>query len=297
MIKLVLTACLSFPVLVFAQDTIPFTIGKNNKIYIKVRVNNSDELNFMYDTGADVCAIKKSVLDKTAAKIDGKEENIGIGGISMVETSSKNEIKINTIHKNEQKLVVLDYKSESEFEDGIIGWTYFEDKVVNINYGIKKMIIHDKLPEIPQEYMKLKCKKIDNLYFVPLTLVVKGKKITDWYELDTGCDGSIIISNLLGTKRRLFGKMTKIGSSVSRGSDNNAIENDLVLLDELRIKNYRFYRIPVDLTITESSVENNDILGNNFLKRFHVFMDFKNNTIYLKVNNLVHSCYLESLIE
>ena len=217
----------------FAQDTIPFRIGKNNKIYIKVRINNSDELNFMYDTGADICAIKKSVLDKIATiKIDGKEENMGIGGTNIVETSSKNEIKINTINKKEQKLLVLDY--EDEFEDGIIGWTYFEDKIVNINYGSRKIIIYDKLPEIPKEYIKLKCKKIDNLYFVQLTLIVKGKKIKDWYELDTGSDGSLSISNLLGKKRSLFGKMTKIGSSESVGSDNNVIRNDLVLLMRIR---------------------------------------------------------------
>lgn len=48
----------------FAKDTIPFRIGENNKIYIKVSVNNSEELNFMYDTGADKCVIKKSILDK-----------------------------------------------------------------------------------------------------------------------------------------------------------------------------------------------------------------------------------------
>jgi DUF971 family protein len=297
MTKITIFALLIFQLTnLLAQDTIPFSIGDNNKIYIKARINNSAELNLMYDTGADICAIKKSILDKTVTiKIDGNEENVGVGGTSIVETSSKNEIKINTISKKAQKLVVLDY--EDEFEDGIIGWTYFEDKIVYINYGIRKIIIYDKLPEIPKEYIKLKCKKIDNLYFIQLTLIVKGKKIKDWYELDTGSDGSLSISNLLGKKRSLFGKMTKIGSSESVGSDNNVIKNDLVLLDELRLKNYKFYRIPINLAITESLVENNDIIGNNFLKRFHIYTDFKNNEIYLKVNNLVHSHYIESLIK
>lgn len=279
----------------FAQDTIPFNLGKNNKIYIKVRINNSEELNFMFDTGADEHALKKSVLDKKVTfKINGKKENIGIGGTNVVETSSANSIQINTINKTNQNLVVLDY--EDEYEDGIIGWTFFENKIVNINYGIKKMIIHDKLPEIPKEYIQLKCKKINNLFYIPLTLVVDGKKMTDWYELDTGCDSSIMISNLLATKRNLIGKMTKIGSSVATGSDNHEIENDLVLLDEVRMKKYRFFRIPINLAITESTEENNDLVGNNFLKRFHVFLDFKNNSIYLKVNNLVHTPYMESLV-
>lgn len=279
----------------FAQDTIPFNLGKNNKIYIKVRINNSEELNFMFDTGADEHALKKSVLDKKVTfKINGKKENIGIGGTNVVETSSANSIQINTINKTNQNLVVLDY--EDEYEDGIIGWTFFENKIVNINYGIKKMIIHDKLPKIPKEYIKMKCKKIDNLFYIPLTLVVNEKKKSDWYELDTGCDSSIIISNLLATKRNLIGKMTKIGSSVATGSDNHEIENDLVLLDELRLKKYRFFRIPINVAITESTEENNDLVGNNFLKRFHVFLDFKNNSIYLKVNNLVHTPYMESLV-
>jgi hypothetical protein len=279
-----------------AQDTIPFTLGENDKIYIKVRVNNSEELNFMYDTGADACAIKKSILGKTATiTVDGKEENEGIGGSSMVETSSKNELHIGNTHKLAQELIVLDY--EHDLEDGIIGWPYFENKVVNINYGIKKMIIHDKLPEIPKEYMKLKCKKINNLYFVQLTLIVKGKKMKNWYELDTGSDGSISVSYLLRKKRNLYGNMIKIGESTSVGSDNHTVKSDVVLLDELRIAKYRFYRIPINLTTTESSIEHNDIVGNNFLKRFHVFLDFKNNTIYLKANNLVHSPYLESLVQ
>ncbi|WP_298136964.1 retropepsin-like aspartic protease, partial [Flavobacterium sp.] len=120
-----------------AQDTIPFVLGKNNKIYIKARINNSEELNFMFDTGADENAIKKSVLDKKATcKIDGKDKNIGIGGTHEVETSSSNTIQINSNSKTNQRLVVLDY--EDDFEDGIIGWPFFENKVVNINYGIKK---------------------------------------------------------------------------------------------------------------------------------------------------------------
>lgn len=278
----------------FAQDTIPFSIGKNNKIYIKAKINNSDELNFMYDTGANENAIKKSVLEKKSiVKIDGKQDNIGFGGVSTEETSSNNNIKINTISKTNQKLIVLDY--ENEYEDGIIGWTFFENKIVHINYGIRKIILYDQLPEIPKEYIKLKCKNIDNLFFVPLKLKVNGKNFTAWFELDTGSDGSLIVSNLLARKRQLLGEMAVVGSSISRGSDNHEIVSDVVLLDELRMKKYRFFRIPINVTVTESSVENNDILGNNFLKRFHIYMDFKQNTIYLKVNNLLHSPYIEEL--
>ncbi len=282
----------------FAQDTIPFKIGDNNKIYIKVSVNNSDELNFMYDTGADECVIKKSILDKRVnIKIDGKDENIGLGGVTTIETSSKNEIKINSLNKNNQLLAVLDY--EDEIEDGIIGWKYFEDKIVNINYGIKKIIIYDRLPEIPEGYMKLKSKLIDSVYYIKLTLLVKGNKITDWFEFDTGSSSSLIINNNFVKKHKLIGKMAKIGNSESKGSDENIVKSDLVLINELRIKDYRFYRIPIDLITTESesAINNNGIIGNNFLKRFHTILDFKNDAIYMKVNNLVHSRYLESLIK
>ena len=101
MTKITIFALLIFQLTnLLAQDTIPFSIGDNNKIYIKARINNSVELNLMYDTGADICAIKKSILDKTVTiKIDGNEENVGVGGTSIVETSSKNVIKIITISK------------------------------------------------------------------------------------------------------------------------------------------------------------------------------------------------------
>lgn len=50
---MLLTECLS---ILFAHaqvmDSIPFELGKDNRVYIHCRVNDSDTLRFLFDTGA-----------------------------------------------------------------------------------------------------------------------------------------------------------------------------------------------------------------------------------------------------
>lgn len=52
-ILVLLTECLS---ILFAHaqvmDSIPFELGKDNRVYIHCRVNDSDTLRFLFDTGA-----------------------------------------------------------------------------------------------------------------------------------------------------------------------------------------------------------------------------------------------------
>ena len=52
-ILMLLTECLS---ILFAHaqvmDSIPFELGKDNRVYIHCRVNDSDTLRFLFDTGA-----------------------------------------------------------------------------------------------------------------------------------------------------------------------------------------------------------------------------------------------------
>ena len=43
-------------------DTIPFTLGKDNYIHLKGKINNSDTVDFLFDTGASSCVITSSLI-------------------------------------------------------------------------------------------------------------------------------------------------------------------------------------------------------------------------------------------
>lgn len=65
MTKFLLTLFLSLPVLLFAQnqpiDKISFELTDNNEIFIKCKVNETDSLTFLFDTGANGTVINSYI--------------------------------------------------------------------------------------------------------------------------------------------------------------------------------------------------------------------------------------------
>lgn len=53
-------------------------------------------------------------------------------------------------------------------------------------------------------------------------------------------------------------------------------------------------------TLTSGMLSKEDIdgmMGNNFLKRFNILIDFRNNKIYLQPNNYYYTPFYDSLIK
>ncbi|UII20727.1 hypothetical protein [Fulvivirga ligni] len=46
-----------------AQQTIPFHLGDDNRIYIQGLINQSDTLNLVFDLGADITVINKTKIE------------------------------------------------------------------------------------------------------------------------------------------------------------------------------------------------------------------------------------------
>jgi hypothetical protein len=113
------------------SDSIPFTINEQNTIIIKVIFNEKDTLNLNFDTGTTELILINDVVKnklKSAPKLYTTSYNLKIG---------------NTIYKTK----VYDAELTGHGTDGRFGWDIFKDKVVEINYDKKLLIIHSILPE------------------------------------------------------------------------------------------------------------------------------------------------------
>ncbi len=89
--------------------------------------------------------------------------------------------------------------------------------------------------------------------------------------------------------------MKQIGTTATVGSTGNEIIGKMVMLPNLKIGDFEMYQIP--LIIEQKEVENveySENIGNKILKRFNTVIDFKNNYIYLKPNNLFYSPMLKN---
>lgn len=270
-------------------NTIPFEIGDDNRIYLKGTINQSDSLYFLFDTGASAMVVSTSVLDKKVkATIDGSVLNGGTDGMERVKTSSKNTIDIQGFTWNKVPLLAIDF-GDSPF-DAVLGWVAFQNKVVKINYESQKMTISDSLPKIDSEFTKVDFKLIDGIPYIKCHLIVGGKVYEEWFDFDTGSDGSLSISNEYFTQNHLQGKLPKMGEGISTGSAGIEVKLDVLLLPRLKVGDFELYNLA--LNVPQKDPETPDKLGNIgnlILKRFTTIIDFKNNCMYLRPNNLFYS--------
>ncbi|SFC00853.1 Aspartyl protease [Flexibacter flexilis DSM 6793] len=270
-------------------DTIPFTLGKDNWIHLKGKINNSDTVDFLFDTGAGICVITSSIINKKVnLTIDGSEENGGTDGIATVDKSAKNVIEISNLKWENVPLLSINYQKPTF--DAVMGWVAFENKIIEIDYEKHILVVHQFLPNLSAEYTKLPYQLIGGVPYIKCKLVVNKKEVEGWFDFDSGSNGELIIGQKFARDNALNDAMKNIGTSISVGSTGKAIKNNKVILPKLKLGDYEMYQVP--LAIQEQEVEgdeHNENIGNNILKRFNTIIDFKAGFIYLKPNNLFYT--------
>jgi len=124
---------------------IPFELH-NNHIYLSVKVNDSEPLSFILDTGAS-SVISRTWAESLGLKFRGKQRGFGVGenavDASFLEGVS---LKLSGATLSKQKIVVVDLenlqKSLGRTADGILGYSFFSRFVVEIDYAAKTINLH-----------------------------------------------------------------------------------------------------------------------------------------------------------
>lgn len=273
-------------------DTIPFYLGKDNNIHIKTKVNNSQELDFIFDTGAGIVCLTAKGFKRSKVILDGDVENAGFGGTKTEKTSSNNTLEINDLVWKNLSILCFGTKDKNINEngiDGILGYNIFEDKVVEIDYDKSILIIHNHLPSTVASFTKMETK--ENL-FIKLNLSNTKKNSSGWFFFDTGSESNLIIENRFRTSSDLFETMKILGKGKSKGTGGE-ITNEIVLLPELTIGDIKLQNFPTLLLPEKSEDEfyKDGIIGNQILKRFNTIIDYPNLTVYLKPNGFINDSF------
>ncbi|UII20726.1 hypothetical protein [Fulvivirga ligni] len=214
--------------------------------------------------------------------------NSGGNGASSESKSLNNNVTLgNEIYAGKEVLGIS--YPEGEKLDGLIGWNFFEDKIVEIDYESKELLISDKLPDYYVRYTKTKLKFIDGLPYINVTVYKGKKKIKFWTMLDTGYNSIFKVYYNTVTANNLLNAYPVIGESTSHGTDGTVVKSDYALLPRVEIAGYQIYNMPADLVKTKVDSHIPALFGGNLLKRFHIILDFKNKEVYLKPNIMINS--------
>ena len=273
------------------SDTIPFTLGNDHYIHVKGKVNNSEELDLIFDTGAGGCLLNERGQKKAKMVLDGKSDGEGSTGFSVDPTSSSNHLQVGDLHWDKLPLGYVDYKGSIN-TDGVLGYNIFEDKVVEIDYEKKQLIIHSEMPSNLSGYSKQKIRHDLNGTYIQATLNNGKSDFTAWYLFDTGGSLTVAVSGNYAKENQIYGTMKNLGNSKTSGSGKGYIENEIVELPVLKIFGFELPKVPIHIASLDKSYYGEaGIIGNNVLKRFNTFIDYPNATIYLKPNSLIEMTY------
>jgi hypothetical protein len=236
-----------------APDTIPFTVGSNNKIFIQAKLNNGPPLRFQFDFGNDGLSIRTATLDK-------------------IKLNELNALQIGKLSWDSLKFDLYDRNMDRN-EDGLLGNRLFLDKVVELNYDRNEMIIRDTLPDVSGYHKQ----PIILLGSLPLFQAKIGNG-TPWLVYDSGDSGQASISPA-DAQQYAISSFAKIILPLPN--------RKLVRLNDVEIASIHFPDLPGIISSGSGSGEIS-VLGNALLKRFNVIIDNRNGYIYFKPNHLLH---------
>jgi len=267
-------------------DTIPFFVDTvRSGIIVKTIINNSSELNFLFDTGANANVITKDIVGKkVTVEVLDSTLNQGSDGGSIKERSIHNKMRIGNLQWEDSKLTLIDYKDRPF--DGVLGWTAFENKVIEVDYDRTRMIIHKNISTIPENYLKIDTKRVRDLFYIKIKTIIDNKIEEGWVELDTGFNGHLYLSKEYAYKHHITNTLLKTGSSTTSGSAGVDVKTNDFILPCITIGDFILKDIPLIIKESKSTGKYTyDLLGHSLIQNFNFILDTKNNQVYIKPKN------------
>jgi hypothetical protein len=263
-------------------DTIPLSI-EHGKLHLKGRVNGSEELDLLFDTGADIHVLYPSAVKKGARLvIDGTSLNDGSGGATVRGTSSANRIEVAGLEFGHE--TILSVEKQADRADGILGYTAFSDRVVQFDFVRRVLVLHDSLPALPPRFTATPLALVGSLTAVEANLEGAGPGL---FILDTGGTGTLGANAAYAAAHGLPGSFERLGTSSSRGVGSVTIRNVDVLLPQLVIAGHALRDVP--LIVEEPNAASASApygkLFMDVLGRFDLVVDYPRGLAYFAPND------------
>ena len=126
-------------------------------------------------------------------------------------------------------------------------------------------------PAKPKQITKLEIS--NNQIFVPVTMVNKGRKVEARMILDTGASSTVIYP-LLAKKLGLQGNRVSMG--YSKIADGSKVRSFITKIDFLQVDDSVLRNPEIVVMTGLSDMGADGLLGNSFLKYFHIAIDYDN---------------------
>jgi len=291
-----LVTCLLISGVVFAQNpvaTIPFE-QYGDHTFIKLSVNNSKELDFIFDTGdgltvLNVARVKelnmKSGSDATTTSAEGtisgklvKHNEISLGGAPL-----------HNVSIYETSLVHLE-RSIGRDIDGIIGYDVLKNYIVSIDYDKMTMELYK-----PKGYTyngsgtSFAIKLTSYIPHVKGTVkLMNGESLTGEFFVDTGAKATVDFNTPFVENNEMASKVGDSYIYLVAGLGQREYEHHRGKVESFTVSGFKFNDIPVGLSHAKHGIQNHKkisgIIGGGILRKFNIVYDYHAKKMYWEKN-------------
>ena len=269
---------------------IPLEID-NNIILMRVSVNNSRPLKFIFDTGASYSVINSQRAVELGLKSEGEARGNATGGAIHGSYTKGVSLSVQGAEVSNQLIASIPFETPPGFEfDGTIGYDFINQFVVEIDYPNKIMNLYN-----PRTYAYSGKGEVIPLLLkgrrTPLVLteiVLEGRApLKARLEVDTGADDTFVVNSPFVKRQKLAESIQKI----NQGTRNGAGGEQKVIVGRfkaVRLGRFALENPTVGLSFdTEgsgASEENDGTIGGEIFRRFKVILDYSRRRMILEPN-------------
>jgi hypothetical protein len=268
---------------------IPFELF-GNLILVQVRVNNSDSLRFILDTGADTSVIDAQRAKALRLKSQGKIVASGAAGSAEATLTKGISVSLSGVELLDQTIYVLPLESLSALGrkiDGVLGNDVLKEFVVEIDYSDGTINLYE-----PRSYRYsgagtvIPLMMAEGLLFVRAIITPQGRApIEAKFEIDSGSTGAILLNTPFVQSHNLLATVPKTIETKTGGVGGTA----KMLIG--RVSRVTLGRLVIERPITHfsqatqgdyASLKYDGLIGDQILRRFKVTVDYSRHQMILE---------------
>jgi hypothetical protein len=288
----------SAPLICFASGAsalpIPFQLA-SNVIFLQVRVNGSEPLWFILDTGAAGTLLDITRAKALGIKVSGGGNVEGVGETSVAAGMAKNvSFGLPGVDFQARVVVVLPLSNLNRYigrvVDGVLGHDFFSRYVVEIDYAARVINVYEPKDfkySGPGDSIPLEFK--DNASSVRARLGLPGRApIEGNFRIDTGGSHTLILHSPFVKTQKVMESMARSIAAPSAGLGGETSIR-LGRVQGLQLGRFALENVVTGLAVSaKGALANPDLTGNigdGILRRFKVIFDYRNHRMILEPND------------
>ncbi|MEL7146223.1 MAG: aspartyl protease family protein [Bacteroidota bacterium] len=274
-------------------QSIPFEVFGDH-IFIKVKVDGSEPLDFVFDTGDGLTVISNEVAGQLNLTSDQTVKKTSAGGSVTGALIDHNKLEIGDLHIDDIEVYSLDLNHLERLIgrniDGIIGYDLLNKHIIQIDYDRMEFEIYDNDTWIYNgDGEEFNLKLTSYIPHIPCTVKLNnGEILKGEYFVNTGAGTTVDFNTPFVNKHDIIDKTGKHYSYLTGGIEKQETLHYEGRVVDFNIRDFSFSDMPVGISQAKSGIQHSKkvfgILGNNVLRRFNIIFDYTNKKMYWEKN-------------